>query len=83
MSNPMSCATGRRLAEDFAITARYYADSAAQFGNRSMSREERVQLLAVSEELLLRAASACAALKKHIDVHHCGGTCTCAASQGV
>jgi hypothetical protein len=39
--------------------------------------------LAVSEELLLRAASACAALKKHIDVHHCGGTCTCAASQGV
>jgi hypothetical protein len=79
MSNPLDCEAGRRLAEGVAISARLYADSAAQFGRRAMSRIDRVRLLALSEQLLRRAASAHAELKNHIDRHESADTCQCVA----
>ena len=78
MSNPLDCQAGRRLAEDVAISARIYADTAAQFGRRAMSSIDRVRLLALSEQLLQRAASAHADLKSHIDRHD-SDTCECVA----
>ncbi len=73
----MTCDTGRRLAEEFALAARAYAETAVALGSLIIKSDSE-QVIRAEEETLNRARQALrkaeaaqAAFKAHIDLHKC------------
>jgi hypothetical protein len=66
------CEERRRLAEQFAINARLYADAVVNLTRmQNMTAEEYVELRSAAEQAQWRTERARAAFEEHVDLHRC------------
>jgi hypothetical protein len=68
----ISCETRRKLAEEFAIAARMYADTVALLTRGGTTPGEKYdQLRRAAEEARQRAETARILFEEHVDLHRC------------
>ena len=66
----LMCVECQKLAEQFAITSRLYAETAARVGTTDGPLPDHAQLIADAEEALHQSQCAFAVLKEHLSSHH-------------
>jgi hypothetical protein len=67
------CEQKRKLAEEFAIAARLYAEAAVRLAVSGISRNDFSSLCKITKDAQTRSATAFAALEQHVAWHRCDG----------
>jgi hypothetical protein len=70
-ANYPCCTTRRRLAEEFAITARLYAEIVADLSSSRISKEDQNRLPETVRDAQNRAEDAFARFEEHLNSHQC------------
>jgi hypothetical protein len=66
------CSVRDRLAEQFAISARRYAEASVELGRTQVLQQDYARLFADAVDALRESQDALSNLKDHIDRHQCG-----------
>jgi hypothetical protein len=70
-ANYSCCTAKRRLAEEFAMTARQYAEIVANLSSSRISKEDQSRLFEIVREAQNRAEDVFARFEQHLNSHQC------------